>query len=115
MIHHFNASLLNEDGTYQTQEIDGAKGILVRADKQTYGYQEILDVVNKSYLMERWQYGWDVKFVDDDRVHKHLFIRSSHIEKCNDTTSSNQTIHEWIDHLYDKGLKQINLFEEDGV
>ncbi len=108
MNHNFDTLLLNKNWTFKTQVINDVKNILVNDKKQTYSYEEILKVVDLAHSMDRRQYGWDVKF--DDGQHKKLFIRSTQIEKCNHTTRSKQTIFEWIDQIYDRDVKQINLF-----
>ena len=110
MIHKFETYLLKKDGTYRTQTINGEIGIVIRTDKDSYDYEEIKEVVDRSYYLDRIQYGWDVKFLDADGQHKTLFIRSSHIETSNDSTSSYQTVYEWIDHIYGREEKQIDLF-----
>ena len=110
MIHRFDTYLLHEDGTYQTQVVNGEGDIVIRDEKQTYDYDEIVNVVKRAYFTERSQYGWEVKFLDADGQHKTLFIRSSYIETCNDTTSEKQTIYEWIEHIYERADKQGTLF-----
>lgn len=109
MIHQFHTCLLNSNDTIMTQVVEGTKGIIVDDEKQTYEYEEIIKIVDKSYHMERRQYGWDVKFVDNGQKKK-LFIREWFGKKCNDSTRHDQTIYEWIDYLYDRGNQQLNLF-----
>lgn len=92
-----------------TQVVEGTKGIIVDDEKQTYEYEEIINIVDIAYHLDRRQYGWDVKFVDNGQKKK-LFIREWGGSKCNDVTRYDQTVYEWIDHLYDRGNKQLNLF-----
>jgi len=105
----FSIVLLRKDGSWMTQEVNGAKGILVRDDKEMYNYEEIIEVVKKSTGAVRERYGWEVKFEDDGQL-KRIFIRSNNPQKCNDTTRSGQSILEWVDCLYDRNDEQINLF-----
>lgn len=109
MKHKFHTHLLNSNDTPKTKIVDGAKGILVDDDKQTYEYEEIILIVGIAYRLERRQYGWDVNFNDNGQK-KNLFIREWVGSKCNDVTRHDQTIYGWIDHLYDRGNKQLNLF-----
>uniref|UniRef100_UPI00359FA778 hypothetical protein n=1 Tax=Jeotgalibaca porci TaxID=1868793 RepID=UPI00359FA778 len=110
MIHHFLTCYLNHDGSTKTQKIDGHEGIIVQGPKQNYNYQEIKTVISQSSFAERRQFGWEVKFTDDAGNYFSIFIRSSHIKTCNDTTRSDQTINEWIDYIYGRASEQIQLF-----
>ena len=109
MIHQFHTHLLNSDGSPMTRTVEGAKGILVDDDKQTYEYEEIVKIVEDAYFLERRQYGWTVEFIDAGQK-KNLFIREWFGKKCNDSTRHDQTIYEWIDYLYDRVNQQLNLF-----
>lgn len=113
MIRRFSTELLNPDGTFQTQTINGAKNILIHAEKETYEYQEIIRIVDSAYYLKKEHFGWDVRFIDTDRQHKALFIRSLELKACNASTKGYKNVHDWIDHVYDREEKQIDLFEEE--
>lgn len=109
MIHKFTTYLTDSEGKLLTQTVNGIPGILVWDErKEGYTYEEIMHVIDCAYVMEREQFGWFVKFYDSE--HKEIFIRSSHMDTINDTTSYDQTINEWIDHIYCRASKQIELF-----
>lgn len=108
MIHRFNTLLLDDDGNYLTQTVNGEKNILIDADKQYYRMDEILKIVDSAYYTSRERFGWTVKF--NDVQNKKIFLRTEHIKNCNDTTKQDQTIQEWLEYLYDVNPKQINLF-----
>lgn len=110
MRNRFDTYLLDVDGAYELQEVNGVKGILIHAEKETYEYAEIVDILDNAIYVYRRQYGWTVKFVDADGQLKELFTRGPSSETCNYTTRSNQTVQEWVDRLYDKGVKQVSLF-----
>lgn len=107
MIHKFITYKLDEDGHSKTQTVNGQEEIVVSFERE-YTYEEMLDIAASAHETERERFGWSVKF--DDGEHKSIFIRSSHIESCNDTTRSDQTLIEWIDHIYGRSAKQIDLF-----
>ena len=107
MIHKFMTYMLDEDGHSKTQTVNGQEGIVV-SFKRDYTYEEMLDIVTCSYKSERERFGWLVKFDDGER--KEIFIRSSIMETCNDTTRSDQMIIEWLDHIYGYASEQIKLF-----
>lgn len=108
-MHRFHTHLLNSNGTPMTQVVEGTKGISVDDEKQTYEYEEIINIVDNAYFLDRRQYGWDVNFIDNSQK-KQLFIREWGGSKCNDVTRYDQTVYEWIDYLYDRADKQLNLF-----
>lgn len=108
MIHRFNTLLLDDDGNYLTQTVNGEKNILVNDDKQHYRMDEVLRIVDSAVHTERQRFGWKVRF--NDGKNKELFIRTDHVKNCNDNTKQDQTIQEWIEHLYDVNPNQINLF-----
>ncbi|WP_423189447.1 hypothetical protein ACO1PF_00605 [Alkalibacterium sp. f15] len=110
MIHHFPTVLLNPDGNYKLQEINGAKNILIHAEKETYEYEEIIEIADNAFYTERRRYGWTIMVTDRDGQLKELFTQGSTVETCIYTTRSSQTVQEWIDKLYDKDVKQVSLF-----
>ena len=109
VIHKFTTYLTDSKGKLLTQTVNGVPDILVWDERDRgYTYDEIMAVIDCTYVMEREQFGWTVKF--NDGQHKEIFIRSSHMDTINDTTSYDQTIHGWIDHIYCRTSKQIELF-----
>lgn len=107
MVHKFITYTIDVEGNSKTQTVYGQEGIVVWSEKD-YTYEEMLEVIACSYETERERFGWSVKFNSGER--KEIFIRSSHIETCNDTTRSDQTIIEWIEHIYGHASEQIKLF-----
>lgn len=105
----FYTTLLNENGSIKTQTVNGSKNIVVHADKEHYDYDEAVRIADTAIHKERRQYGWEVRFKDGDQL-KEVFIRGYGVEKCNETTCSKETLHEWIDRLYDKDNRQVSLF-----
>lgn len=110
MLQEFNTLLLNDDGSYRTQTINGVPDIVVHSERQVYTYDEICSIVATATYLERIQYGWEVRFIDSDGSLNKLFIRSSELEKVNLTTSSKESVTDWINKLYDLDIKQMNLF-----
>ncbi|WP_161877882.1 PepSY domain-containing protein [Alkalibacterium sp. MB6] len=106
----FNTSLLNNDLTTKTHTVNGHKNIIVRDDNEYYSYEEIKSIAEKAIETDRMTYGWEVKFKDTDNQLKEVFIRAISGEKCNETTSSKQSLEEWIDSMFDKDDKQTSLF-----
>lgn len=110
MKHRFHPVLLNEDGSYQLQESDGIKNLLIRDGVKEYDYESISDIAEHAFYLERSQFGWTVKYKDTDGQFKELFLQGSNAEIMHYTTRSNQSVQEWIDKLYDKDVKQVSLF-----
>lgn len=109
VIHKFTTYLTDSGGKSLTRTVNGVPGILVWDERDRgYTYDEIMAVIDCAYDMEREQFGWSVKF--NDGQYKEIFIRSSHMDTINDTTSYDQTINDWIDHIYCRTSKQIELF-----
>ncbi|WP_277630374.1 hypothetical protein [Atopococcus tabaci] len=109
MKRHFSTFLLDDSGKMQTRTVSGVEGVVVYAEKQVYSFEEMTQVVSNAYELERCQYGWEVSFMDSGQ-RKRLFLRLYGSDKCNATTSEKQTIHEWIEHLYDRDTQQVQLF-----
>lgn len=103
MIHKFQAVLLNPDGSYQLQEINGHKNILVRDDKTEYTYEEVVAIADKAVYTKRAIYGWNIGYTEGGQP-KEIFIGGY------ETTSSKQSVHEWIDRVYEKDDRQVSLF-----
>lgn len=106
----FNTYLLNDDLSIKTHRVNGHKNIVIQDKNQLYSYEETISVINKAIDAERGPYGWSVRFKDADSQLKEVFIRGNNIDNCNETTSSNQSLHEWVDRLFDKDSRQTNLF-----
>jgi len=53
MIRRFSIELLNPDGTFQTHTVNDAKNILIHAEKETYEYEEITEIVDKAYYLKK--------------------------------------------------------------
>lgn len=110
MIHRFDTCLLKQDESYLLRKVDGTKNILTHAEKESYEYEEVVEILDKVFYADRRRFGWTVKFVEENGQKKEMFIRGSTTETCNYTTRSNQSIKEWIDRVYDKEVKQVSLF-----
>lgn len=103
MTRKYQAVLLNLDGSYQLQEIDGHKNILVRDEKTEYTYEEVIEIADKAVYTKRAIYGWNIGYAESGQP-KEIFIGGY------ETTSSKQSVHQWIDRVYDKDDRQVSLF-----
>lgn len=106
----FDTCLLNDDLSIKTHTVDGHKNIVVQDKNQHYSYEEIKSIAEKAIDTDRAPYGWNVKFRDDGNQLKKVFIRGNTVEKCNETTSSRQSLNQWIDRVFDKDDRQTSLF-----
>lgn len=96
----FQTCLMTSDWKVKTQIINGTPDIVVREPDDSYSYEQILQIVKDAHKIERLQYGWIVQFTKNNQ-NKEVFLRDSHSEKINQTTSSKQSILKWLEFLFD--------------
>lgn len=103
MKHKFYTYLVKKDGEYITKSGD----ILIPTGEREYSYDDMSRLLPEMTHQEEFRFGYSIVVPDGDKYIK-ISLRTND-KKCNETVKG-RTLEEWIDFLYDKDEKQLQLF-----
>ncbi|WP_166626869.1 hypothetical protein [Jeotgalicoccus sp. S0W5] len=106
----FDICLMNDDCTYVTQTINGAKNIIV-TERIELTLNELENIINQAEKIAKGKYGFDVYYRRADKLHK-LHTRDNSLAYCNDTVKANENALSHARKIYNPASKaeQITMF-----
>lgn len=105
----FHVCLMNEDYTYKTRTLDGAKNIVV-CHREAFELTDLEQIIATSEKIDKGKYGFDVYFRRDSKLHSiHTRDDGDYVNK---TVKSKDTALSHIRKIYRplNKTEQIELF-----
>lgn len=103
----FDMCLMNDDYTYVTQTINGAKNILV-TERIELTLNELEDIINQAERIDKGKYGFDVYYRRAGQLYK-LHTRDNSFAYCNDTVKAHETALSHSRKIYSPVIKNEQL------
>lgn len=109
MIKTFHVTLMNEDYSYQTQTLNGAKNIVI-CHNETFELENLEQIIESAERVEKGKYGFDVYYRVNGKL-KMIHTRDDS-DYVNETVKSKETALSHVRKIYTPKVfnEQIELF-----